>query len=173
MKFITLIYTFIASNLALIHKGTFLVKLKSSASLAIALSPIAYVTEKITHWAFDNQEYVMFVFIAIAIDHLLGSILHLIKRDFSLKKNITGLITKIGLVVAVGFLFEGVNAIAKDDSFIKEYLVIVLRLTVFMYPAGSAFYNSSILTKGKFPPIGWMNKLKKFEENLDLKNFKE
>lgn len=172
MNIISLIYKFILTHLILIHKGTLLIKLKSSLSLAAAFSPIAYVTEKIMHWSLANETYIWFVFVAIVVDHYLGTILHLIKRDFELKKNAIGLITKISLVVAMGFLFEGVNEIVQEDSFVKSYLIITLRLTVFMYPAGSAFTNSSILTKGKFPPIGWMNKFKKFQENLDLNDVK-
>lgn len=172
MRLISIIYNFILANLILIHKGTFLVKLKSSLSLATAFSPIAYTIEKIMHWSMQNEEYVWFVFAAIVVDHILGTILHLIKKDFDIKRNITGLITKVGLVVGMGFLFEGVNEIVAEDSFVKSYLIITLRLTVFMYPAGSAFSNSSVLTNGKFPPIGWMNKFKKFQENLDLKDIK-
>jgi len=172
MNIINLIYKFILIHLILIHKGTLLIKLKSSLSLAAAFSPIAYVSNKILHWSIANETYIWFVLIAIVVDHILGTILHLINRDFDLKKNITGLFTKIGLVVAMGFLFEGINEIVEEDSFVKSYLIITLRLTVFMYPAGSAFSNSSILTKGKFPPIGWMNKFKKFQENLDLKDIK-
>ena len=154
------------------HKGTLFIKLKSTLSLATAVSPIAYVLERTMHWALANETYVWFVLIAIAIDHILGSVLHALKQDFKLKKNIIGLITKMAMVVAVGMLFEGVNEIVQEDSFVKSYLIITLRLTVFMYPAGSAFWNSSILTKGKFPPIGWLKIQKRFSENLDIKQFK-
>jgi hypothetical protein len=44
---------------------------------------------------------------------------------------------------------------------------------VFLYPAGSAFVNASILTNGKFPPLGWIQKVEKFNSNLDINQFKE
>ena len=39
-----------------------------------------------------------------------------------------------------------------------------------MYPAGSAFVNSSIVTDGKFPPMALLQRFTKFQENLDLKS---
>ncbi len=172
MKLLYHLLSFITKHLLVIHKGTLLAKAKSTLALALSLSPITYVIEQITHWTLANQTYIVFVFGAIAIDHVLGTLIHsFIKRDFSLKQNIIGLITKIGLVVAVGFLFEGVNHIVYQESFLKNYLIIVLRLAVFLYPAGSAFMNASIITNGKFPPIGWIEKIKKFQKNIDLKEF--
>ena len=175
MHIIISIYSFVIKHLIFIHKGVFLVKIKSSFSLALAISPIAYFAGKIADWTMMNEAYVVFVLMAIAIDHFLGTIIHFfIKRDFSIKKNIIGLLVKIGMVVSIGLLFEGINEMMKqDESFIISYFVVVLRLTVFMYPAGSAFMNSAIITKGKFPPIGWMNKLKKFQENLNLNDLKD
>jgi hypothetical protein len=174
MNLVSLIFKFFIGHLALIHKGTIAVKLQSSGVLALSISPFVYAVDKIMDWTTLNQEYVSFVFIAIMIDHILGTIIHgLIKKDFSLKKNIIGLFTKVGLVVAMGFLFEGIQSIVKEDSFAKEYLIIVLRLTVFLYPAGSAFMNSAIITKGKFPPIGWINKIKSFQTDLDIAKLRE
>jgi hypothetical protein len=44
---------------------------------------------------------------------------------------------------------------------------------VFLYPAGSAFMNSAVLTNGKFPPMGWISILNNFNKNLDLNTFKK
>jgi len=165
---------FITKHLYIIQKGVFLSKLKSSGILALTFSPFTYIIEKLTHWTLENQDFILLVFSAIAIDHIIGTAIHLfIKRDFSFKENIKGVLVKLGLVIAMVILFEGINSILKEASFIKSYLQIVLRLSVFLYPAGSAFVNTSIITKGKFPPIGWMNKLKKFNENLDLDAIKK
>lgn len=163
------IVLFISKHLYIIQKGVFLSKLKSAGTLALTFSPFAYILENLTNWSLAHKDYITLVLGAIAIDHILGSLVHLfVKKDFSFKKNITGVLIKISLVVAMGFLFEGVNHIIEEDSFIKSYLSIVLRLTVFLYPAGSAFINSSLVTQGKFPPIGWINKIKNFNQNLDL-----
>lgn len=173
MKIYNLILIFISKHLFIIHTGTFLAKVKSTFFLGVGVSPIAYVIEQITSWSLKNQDYILFVLGAIAIDHILGSILHAFyKRDFTWRKNLEGLIIKISLAVAMGFLFEGVNHLIKEDSFIKNYLVMVLRLSVFLYPASSAFMNSSVITNGKFPPTGWINKIRAFNSNLELKELK-
>ena len=164
---------FVLKHLIIIHKGTAAAKIKSALALAIGTSPIAYVVEKILAWSLENSAYIVFVLVAIAIDHLLGSYLHLmVKRDFLMGENVKGLIKKIALAVAMGVLFEGINHIVKEASFIKDYLIIVLRLAVFLYPAGSAFMNCAVITKGKFPPIGLISKIKKFNEGLDLSDLK-
>lgn len=164
---------FILKNFILLHTGSLLVKLKSVFYLSIVVSPVAYVIEAVSIWTVEHKSYILFVFGAILVDHALGSFKHLfVLRDFTFKKNIIGLGVKIGLAVCMGFLFEGVNHFLKEESFVKDYLEIVLRLMVFLYPAGSAFMNSAALTNGKFPPVGWINMLNKFNKNLDLKNFK-
>ena len=173
MKILSTIYGYYLSNLTAIHNGIATAKLKASMSLAFSISPIAYALEKITHWTLVNETYVLFVLTAIVADHMLGTIIHaLVKRDFSFKKNIVGLITKIGLVVIVGFLFEGINQIIKEDLFVKTYLVIVLRLAVFLYPAGSALMNSAVLSNNKIPPVGFINKFNKFNKNLNIDELK-
>ncbi|WP_281991400.1 hypothetical protein [Aquimarina aggregata] len=168
------IIEFLTKHLLIIHKGTLIAKVKSLLSLSLSLSPFAYGIEKITNWTLENEAYVVFVLGAIVVDHILGSAKHLfVQRDFSLKENLIGLIKKVGLVITVGFLFEGVNYIVQGESFVKNYTIIVLRLAVFLYPAGSAFWNSYIITNGKFPPVGFIDAIKKFNVNLDLRSLKE
>lgn len=160
-------------SLKLIHVGSFVIKLKASIKLAFLLSPIIFIWDKISKWGMDNSEYISFVLLAIAIDHILGTIKHLKIKDFKIKKNITGLMTKIGLVVACGLLFEGLNVIINQETLVKDYLTILTRLIVFLYPAGSAFGNSAFLSNGKFPPQSWLDKLKSFQSNLDPHEFKD
>lgn len=173
MNYLKIALAFISKHLLIIHTGTLKAKATSAFFLGVSVSPISWVVEQITNWSIANHEYILFVLGAIAIDHVLGSILHAFyKRDFTWKKNLQGLVVKISLAVAMGFLFEGVNHLIQEDSFIKNYLIIVLRLSLFLYPASSAFMNSSIITKGKFPPLGWINKVKQFNLDLELKHLK-
>lgn len=158
----------IVASLKGIGIGTMLMKLKASAKLGVLLSPLVYILDRLTEWGIDNQDYILLVMGAIAFDHALGSAKHaFVLKDFTFRKNIEGLITKIGLVVACGFLFEATNIIIKKDSVVTDYLTIVTRLMVFMYPAGSAFWNSSVLSGGKFPPKSWLDKLTLFQSNLN------
>lgn len=169
-----MISKFFLLNLLLIHQGTIVSKINATVKLSIFLSPWLYVVSSISNWWMLNYGYVTFVFTAIMIDHVLGTWVHaFVKRDFSMKKNIFGFFTKVTLVVFVGFLAEGVAHIISDGNFIANYFSIVAKLMVFIYPAGSALMNSAIITDGKFPPIGFMNKIKKFNRDLDLSQFKE
>lgn len=159
---------FLISGFWAIHKGSIIVKIKSTFILGLSLSPVAYVVDKVCHWGMTNIDYIMLVLGAICVDHILGSIYHaFFKRDFVWKKNFTGLSIKVALVVLVAFIFEGLNHIVKSDSFLKEYLIIVTRLSVFLYPAGSALMNSAEITNGVFPPIGIINWMKKFNKTLE------
>lgn len=166
--------TTIIKKLILIHTGSYFIKIKAVFELSLITGVFATLFDYISNWTIDNQLYIFFVFSAIVIDHLLGSIKHaFLLRDFTFKKNIAGLAIKIALAVSIGFLFEGVNHLFSSDNFLKTYIEIVLRLMVFLYPAGSAFMNSAAITNGKFPPIGWINKLNAFNKDLDLNRFRE
>lgn len=164
----------ILKNLNLIHIGSTTVKLQSTLKLGLLLSPFSLLWDKFKLWTVDNADYITVVLIAIAIDHILGSIKHAwFDKDFTFKKNILGLLMKVGLVAACGVLFEAFNVIIKDDNFIKEYLNIITRLIVFLYPAGSAFGNSAVISGGKFPPQAWLDKLNKFQSSLNTKDLSE
>jgi len=153
-----------------VMKGLF-IKFKSHIILGFTLGMPFSLIEFFYRWWATNQEYVTFVFFAISIDHALGSIVHkFFKKDFTIKANAKGLLTKTGLVVLVGLLFEGVGAIIVKESFITAYILTVLRLIVFLYPAGSAFRNSSILSGGKFPPKSWIDRITNFENNLKVED---
>lgn len=161
------------TSLKAIHDGEIPMQIKSAFKMGFLVSLPTFIIEKITNWSLENTDYIGFVLGAIAIDHFLGTIKHAFwSRDFCMKKNIIGISIKIGLVVLVGFLFEGLGIIFKHDTPIKDYLITVTRLMVFLYPAGSAFGNSSVISGGKFPPSGWIKKLKSFQANLNPNEFK-
>lgn len=168
-----MLVAFIARNLIIIHKGTIVSKFKSVFYISLMASPIG-LFDHANVWVEENGGYIFFVLMAIAIDHLLGSGVHLfVKKDFSFKKNIVGLVAKILLVFSVGVLFEGFQFIYKENNMLTDYLTLITRLMVFLYPAGSAFMNCAIITKGKFPPIGWIQKVAKFNQTLNVEQFKK
>jgi hypothetical protein len=174
-KMILLYLIGIFSQLKSIHVGANLfVQLKATIKLGLLISPFVYIIEKLSKWGFDNSDYIITVLVAIAVDHALGSYKHAyIDKDFTWKLNLKGLMTKISLVVACGFLFEGLQVIIHKQSIITEYLTITTRLIVFLYPAGSAFGNSSVISGGKFPPDAWMKRINKFQTNLNPKDITE
>lgn len=171
----------VLSQLHSIHFGTLEIKAKATVILSLLLSPIVAIpifiwtriSAGLTSWFDLNFAYIMLVFGAVAIDHFFGSYRHAyIDKDFNCKQNIKGLFFKLTIAVCGAFLFEGIDHIIAKDSILKDYLQIVLRLIVFLYPAGSAFGNMSVVTNGKFPPKAWMDKLSKFNENLNPEDLK-
>ena len=167
----------ILKNILAIHSGTAVVKFKSLLILSFPLATTLLINP-ISLWFDKNIAYIGFVLIAIAIDHLLGSAVHLfIRKDFTFKKNIIGLAVKLSLVLSVGILFEGFQFLYPDKTpiiqVVMDYLLALTRIMVFLYPASSAFVNSSILTSGKFPPIGWINKIETFNSSMDINQFKD
>lgn len=149
------------------------VKFLPSIKLAIIFSIPTWSISTISNWTLTNQDYLLSVLACIAIDHLIGTIYHAIKlRDFTFRKNAIGLIKKIGLCVLAIGLFEIIHNTIKDVALIYDYLKITTRLVVILYPASSAFMNMSYLTNGRFPPIGWINRIKIFNENLNIESLK-
>ncbi len=164
------IKVFLIKQLVYIHAGSGLAKAKSTITLASTLSPFTVIFSKFIDWSIGNSIYLIFTLGAIIVDHFLGTIVHKwIKRDFSWKLNAIGLLTKVGMVVCASFLFEGVEHILDSESIVKDYINILLRMVVFIYPMGSALSNMSIITKGKFPPVGLMKRISIFEKDLDVK----
>lgn len=173
IKLPTLYIKLLAKSIYLIHVGKLKIQLKACVIAGALTSPIYQIIEKMQHWGYTNQEYILFVLYAIAADHLLGSAKHKwIDKDFSWKENAKGIVTKVGLVVIVGVLFEGLTVIVKGDSFIYDYLVTVLRLSVFLYPAGSALGNCSVLSGGRFPPENLLKRVMNFNKTGNINEFK-
>lgn len=155
------------------HFGAIQIKFLTTMTLTAVPALGLTLLEKLTSWYITNQVFMTFVFIALTIDHILGTYVHWsIKRDFSLKKNFQGLLQKGFSVVAGYVLLEMIHQIVKDVDFIAIYFKVLVQLMVLLYPSGSAMVNLSLITKGKFPPIGWMNKLEKFNTDMDLETFK-
>jgi hypothetical protein len=147
---------------------TIFLKLGATIKLTLLISPIAFISNALMHWTEQNMSFILFVLGAIIADHALGTWKHLkIDKDFTIKQNIKGLFLKLAMVIVGAYLFEGINHIIVKDSVLKDYLMIVMRLIVFLYPAGSAFGNMSVFTNGKFPPKKWIDRLNSFQENLN------
>lgn len=146
-----------------------LLEIKLSGVVSFFLYPFLWVFGVWSDFYMSNSEYVQFVLGAVLVDWVLGSIYHAFwRRDFTFKKNIKGLVVKIGLVVLVGFLFEGVGYFVKDAVTITGITVGALRLVVFLFPTLSALWSAYHISGKKFPPIGIMNKITQFNKELKI-----
>lgn len=164
---------FIIDNLRnLIDAAPATVKIISAWKLGLLASVFPAVFESLSGWYIENSVYMSFVFIAIFLDHLLGSYVHwFILKDWSWKKNRNGLFQKFSSTIVGYILLEMLHQIVDDVDFIAIYLKVTLQLVVFLYPAASAFGNLHIVTNGKMPPSWLMRGVKKFEQDGDLNHF--
>ena len=145
----------------------------ATAKISLWLSPFIFIWEKISKWGITNQDYILIVLGAIFVDWLFGTIKHLwFTRTFSWKGNAVGLVTKIALAVAGGFLFEGLNYLVAESDMVVSVMKIMTRVIVFMYPAISAFENIYIVSGEKFPPKAWMERLKAWNESLNTNDLR-
>lgn len=168
-----LLLTFLWEKLLAIHTGTLIVKIKSSFEIAILFTPLTFLIERINEWTLANAIYIGWVLWAILADWFIGVWVHLKRGDFSWGKNALGLVLKIGMALFAGSLFEALPYFLKHDNIVSQILLIVTRLAVFLYPAGSALTNMAEITNGKFPPVGLFKKINMFNNDLDLKAFKQ
>lgn len=147
-----------------------LLQIKNAAIIGVILSLPSTILSNITNWYIENNTYISIVLGVIAIDHIFGSVVHIwYKKDASLKKNIAGLIIKLSVVVCVGFMFEGLAHLTKEEDFFYKYLKMTLRILILSYPLRSALANCKIITKGAFPPESITKRLDNFNKNLDTK----
>lgn len=151
----------------------FLINLVFAGVVSMASAVPVSLMDLVFGWYIDNRVFLTLVFIAVAIDHLLGSYVHLIiARDFSPRKNVSGLLVK-GFSVCAGYvLFEMIHQIMKDVDFVAIYFKVVLQLTVMIYPVYSALKNLSLINGGSFPPEIWFRKFEGFNKDLDINHFK-
>lgn len=163
------IQTFYIKNLIIIHKGKVTAKIASAIKISAPVSPFVAFLEKITLWTVANADYILWVLWAILVDWIIGVIYHFKKKDFDWGKNAMGVSLKIGLALFAGSLFEAIPYFLKHDSIVSDLLLITTRLAIFLYPAGSAFMNMYEVTDGVFPPIGFIKKIKLFNEKFDVK----
>jgi len=162
--------SFLAKQLSIIHTGVWYAKIKASFLVGTTLSPFAIIIQKLTDWYITNQVTIFFFCGAIIFDWLSGVAKHIKLKTFSWKLNGIGLLVKIGMVVAGSFLAEALPHFLGNDNLVSNSLLTILRLSIFMYPAGSCWMNMAIITNGAFPPTGWINRIKSFNENLTVKD---
>ena len=167
---ITRIISYLLLQFVNIADGDLPTKFLSALKLSLIASPFILIWDKLVKWGVPNQDYILIVLGAILVDWFFGIWKHLKKRTFSFKQNAYGLIIKVALTTGAAFLFEGLNSIVKDSAdIIVVSLTTVTRVIVFLYPAVSAWQNIYIVSDERFPPKVWMDRINKFNENLNVK----
>ena len=138
----------------------------------LAAYPLIFV-DKANAWIIANQDYITIVTGTIIISHIFGTYVHiLIKKDFSIGKNLAGLCLKITVVTGVVLLFEGFSHVTIYNEFFYKYIQMTLRLLTLIYPLRSALLNCYLMTGGTFPPSSVIKRIDKFQQTLDIETFK-
>lgn len=132
------------------------------------------VSDTVNGWIQLNIDYITIAIFFVAAAHVLGSIVHkLYFNDFDWKKNIVGFIIMLSMVVIVGLVMEGLAHLTKEENLIYIYIKMIGRLIVCIYPARSILKSVKVITNGRFPPDALIGKFEKFDQNLDLNEFRD
>lgn len=136
---------------------------------------LAVLIPELSIWYENNMDYVKIALSVIAIDHILGTVAHsrYYKNDWNWRKNITGFFVKLSMVVAFGFIMEGLAHVTVDEDFIYRYVKMSGRILVILYPGLSAIKNISYFTNGDFPGKIFFKKLKDVAETGDINKLKK
>jgi len=148
---------------------------KTSATLKMAafLAPFAFI-DGLQFWVADNVLYLNLVIGAVFLDWILGTIKHLFwLRDFRWLENLKGVLVKLILVLAIGSVFEGLKLLTKEIDFVTKYFIIMLRVSVFLYPAMSVIRSSRVISNGQFPPQGLYNKIEQWASEIGKEKEKQ
>lgn len=131
-----------------------------------------FFKEKIIEWYIDNTLFMAILLFAIINDYIVSVIVHTwYKKNFSFKTNSLEFLKKLGSCILVFALLEMFREIFQDMEVIYISMKPLIRVTVFLYPTGSALRNLSIITNDKFPPIGWIKKINNFQKTGNIKEF--
>ncbi len=166
-------FNFLLKNLLLSNYGTVGQKLSILTVTAAGSSVAGTLLLRAQGWYYENVSFMVLVFIAIAVDHIAGSLVHHFwLDDFKWPKNLAGLLNKVGVVVMGYILFEMVREILKDTGFLAETFKVFLQLSVAMWPISSGLKNLWIMSNKRFPPEVWFKKIDRFNETGDVGIFK-
>lgn len=165
------ILTYIVGLLVQTTEPNYISSIWATTKFAFILTPFLLVWDKISNWSVANSDYILVVLGAVLVDYIFGTIKHLwFLKDFTFKGNATGLVMKLGLATAGGFLFEGLSHLTQESDWLFSSLKITTRVIIFMYPAMSAWENLYIVSGEKFPPKAWIDKMNLFGKTLNPKD---
>lgn len=154
--------------LALLNTDSFVIKIGASLAMSISLSPIILFFLETFQLAFSSKLFLQILSICLIADLTTGIAKHFINKTIDLFKMLFGFIKKIGVSLTGMALFNALSAIEAGDTY-TEWVKVVGMVLVYVYVGGSASTNLYVITGGKFPPLSFMKRLDRFNQNLDVK----
>lgn len=140
-------------------------KLYYSAITSPIFATIALFFEPLRRLVTDELSFFIILTMAIIIDLIIGAIKYWKLKKFCFKQLVLGLMVKVAVAYGGMLLFLAFKSL--DPGIAAEWFGLIAKFTVLLYPAGSAFSNMYIVTDGKFPPIGFMKRLKTFDDVMN------
>jgi hypothetical protein len=157
------------------HEIDFTMVLK--IKILIAASSIGAVLGKLiqplSDFLLEEKGFFFLLTIAIVVNMCAGIVKHWKASQLDFKEFIIGTL-EVVFICGAGFsLFLAIaNIEGVSNTDIGEWFLLLGRITVILYPAGSAFKNMHYITNGRFPSHGFMKRLKKYEKTGNIKSFK-
>lgn len=162
---------------AMLEQGNLWIKLEVSFGMALLFAPVAWLLKHIAELfgayrpiLSKDSEFIKILVLFLLIDLVCGIWKHWKNRTFDFKQLYFGLLTKVGISFLGMVLFNALSSVDDLEAIptINSWLLLVGKIMNLVYVGGSAFSSMYIITGGKFPPVAFMNKLKKFNETLDI-----
>ncbi len=148
----------------------FFLKMLNSITISLTVVPILYLGDLVDMYFLFDIGFLEILLISLTGSLFMGIWKHLKLRTFSKTRMLLGFIEQITIVVVALIMF---NAFSHIKEFARhqdamDYFNLLWKTIVVSYPATSLFNSMYYVTNGKFPPVGWMKRMKNFQKNLNL-----
>lgn len=144
----------------------------TAAKWGAILSPLFYFIQT---YVFGDYTFFIFFLVLFVCDIVSGALKHFWKvHDFSftqlgMKAFLKFAVCSIALVT-FNVMSKTLDTPDQVDDAINVYLFALGKTIVVVFIGGSVFENLYAITNGKFPPIGWLNRIKQFNQSVDIKD---
>lgn len=151
-------------------EGNIFHQVAGAVILAIPASIVGWFLSLIELNVLADTRFAESLMLLLIIDLVTGIWKHLKKKDFCWKRMYTGFLQKlvISFLGMTAFNVLGNVRELSELEGLRAYLILCGKLVNVFYVGGSAFNNMFIITGGKFPPVGWMERMKNFNRTADI-----
>ena len=149
---------------AYLEYGSLIQRVKGSVILSVLFSPIAYILRLLDFYVLTDKSFVEILFVFLLIDMTTGVWKHLKLKDFSPKSLFMGMLEKVFISMIAMVLFNAMGHIQglENNPQALDYFKLTGKLINASYIFGSALTSCYVITGGKFPPLGFMKRVKNF-----------
>lgn len=148
----------------------FIYKVMFSIIFSVCIVPIMYLGELFNVYFLFDIQFIEIVIIFITGALIMGAWKHWRLKTFSHTRLLLGLIEQT-LIVTIAMItlnaFTLLNELKHSEDAVK-YFNLVWKLAILVYLGISIAKSMTIITNGKFPPIGFIRRMKNFNSSLEI-----